>query len=299
MTVGAKILLYVVASLSFAACSTERASRDSTSPVVPGQPAANGTKAPVDPPPEPGQCPLGLQGPALVRLATRAGVPYCIDQTEVTQGQFSVFVAALGKEPGKLHPNGEPEQCRLAEYKLLPDAPEADGEISFECSASRYDPVKQADVPMVCVHPCAARAFCQWAGKELCGRVEGGPLAAGEATNPDASAWHNACTNGGESESASPGAVASGVCDPPVADASVDARPGCVGTHPPFDQVVNIGGNVREWADATDGGVVHIRGPRRISAEGPVNDSCSEAPGGGYAGVSEGIGFRCCKPLGR
>jgi len=39
-----------------------------------------------------GSC-LGLPGPAMVEVATPKGVKYCIDRTEVTQGQYQEFLA--------------------------------------------------------------------------------------------------------------------------------------------------------------------------------------------------------------
>jgi hypothetical protein len=279
------------------ACSSDKATRDPTPPVATGTAGSSpGVTPPEQPPYDELKCPDNLPGPALVRLTTPKGVPYCMDRTEVKQIDFSAFVAVAEKDPALLHPEGEPAHCAKG-YKLLPDAPEGSDDVQIDCSASRYDPEKHPDFPQVCVSPCAARAYCLWAGKDLCGSTTRKPLAVADRRDPEASAWHNACTNGGKTEVTDPGGFASGDCRLPFPPAPVGATPKCVGPKAPFNQLLGIGDGVQEWADVSDGVQFYLRGPYVISNDSGVFDACSDIGGAGGGGPRDAVGFRCCLPL--
>jgi hypothetical protein len=128
-------------------------------------------------------CPVGLPGPALLEVPTAAGGFYCIDRTEVTNGQYAAFIATTPstKKQG-------PDCSWNSSY-----SPEQ----SPECDPLPYDPSERPNNPVSCVDWCDARAYCTWAGKELCGAVEGGENPTADFAAADKSAWFRACTGGG------------------------------------------------------------------------------------------------------
>jgi hypothetical protein len=270
---------------------------DPTPPVATGTAGSSpGVTPPEQPPYDELKCPDNLPGPTLVRLTTPKGVPYCMDRTEVKQIDFSAFVAVAEKDPALLHPAGEPAHCEKG-YKLLPDAPERTDDTGTACPASQYDPERHGDFPQVCVSPCAARACCLWAGKDLCGSTTRKPLAVGDRRDPEASAWHNACTNGGKTEVTVPGGFESGACRLSVLPAPVDSTPACVGAIAPFDQLLGVGDGVQEWADVSEGVRFYSRGPYEVAGQPGVFDACTEIGGEGGGGPKDRTGFRCCLPL--
>jgi hypothetical protein len=54
-----------------------------------------------------GKCPSGERGPEMTMIDGPQGTRYCIDRTEVTQGQYKQFVDAVGARPA-LRASGRP-----------------------------------------------------------------------------------------------------------------------------------------------------------------------------------------------
>ena len=247
-------------------------------------------------------CPTDLPGPPLVEVEGPDGTKYCIDATEVTQGQYEKFVDAKKDDV-----SGQVAECWFNK-SWTPR------EMGFEqldgCPKGLYDPAKKPDRPMPCVNWCQAKAYCEWAGKRLCGKVGGGTISAEkpeDAADP-AGEWYNACSQrgktrypygdtydpskcyfrgkgGGTSDGNAPAAS-----DPLVVD--------CHGTEPPFDRIVNMSGSLAEWESscAVVGMGDHICRIRGGELE-DVAESTSCGSGAFTSPIyipSPNAGIRCC-----
>lgn len=135
-------------------------------------------------------CP-GTGGPNMVRVpAPDGGKSYCIDSTEVTELQYAAFIASDAGFRGT-----RPSACG---WKNQPRAflPDAGNSASLKC---RWTPTMFADVPVTCVDWCDAYAFCQWAGKRLCGTVGGAAVPWNDSTenlSVERDEWYRACSGG-------------------------------------------------------------------------------------------------------
>jgi hypothetical protein len=49
-----------------------------------------------------------------------------------------------------------------------------------------------------CTNCCDATQFCKWAGKRLCGKIDGGALDMAQVADVHADQWYNACSGGGK-----------------------------------------------------------------------------------------------------
>lgn len=117
-------------------------------------------------------CP-GTHGPAGVRIGT-----YCIDETEVTRAHYEEFMTAKGTDY-----SGQHAACATnTSFEPRVDWPAAPGE---------------GDLPVIGVDWCDAHAYCAWAGKRLCGRIDGGPVGPSSASDHTQSQWTHACSKGG------------------------------------------------------------------------------------------------------
>jgi formylglycine-generating enzyme required for sulfatase activity len=220
-------------------------------------------------------CP-GTAGPSSVRVQT-ATSSFCIDATEVTNGDYQRFLDA-----------------------------DAGGAQAAACAwNTSFAPSVWPGgdrLPVMGVDWCDAAAFCAWAGKHLCGRIGGGTLPMVGTNDPAASAWYAACSHGGQLDypygmTFQPTTCVDNVGQP----APVGAADGCIGGFPGLS---DLSGNVEEWLDSCDGDTAGPDGAR---------DACL-AVGGAYfesnaARLScradaiqlqvrnireSGRGFRCC-----
>jgi sulfatase modifying factor 1 len=233
-------------------------------------------------------CPEGRGGPPLVRTGD-----LCIDATEVTNAQYAVFwtARAAGRDV-----DGQIPACAW-NMTFTPDTAAAPW--PFRAGTERR--------PVVNVDWCDAYAFCQWAGKRLCGsRQAASPLRGWEqAGDPMLSQWSYACTSGGMHRFPYGEVYEPDRCNTarPVESPSivleVGSLPGCRTPAGVYD----LSGNVEEWVDACAGsaGAVDRCGVQGQSAfedpASPVDFSCK---GSGYGDVRsaqyELRGFRCCAP---
>jgi hypothetical protein len=163
-------------------------------------------------------CPEDARAPKLVPVDT-----YCIDRTEVTVAQYREFQdAGVSKD-------AQPPGCEASTYQLrlepdggsLPDTP------------ARVD-------------WCDAYAYCRWAGKRLCGSVDGGPLPFNDPQpllDRHENAWLHACVG--------PNGTTYPYGNDFEPDACVPGRavgqPDCQGGYPGIFDLV---GNNGEWIDA-------------------------------------------------
>jgi formylglycine-generating enzyme required for sulfatase activity len=156
--------------------------------------------------------------------------PFCIDATEVTNKQYDDFLLST--------PNAadQPPECSW-NASFLPG------------NNWTYDPAK-AELPVVYVNWCDALAFCRWAGKRLCGRVDGGAADYANFSDP-ANEHYYACSGQGSRVYPYGNTFQAGACNVVDYDAggpvAVGSLPGCEGAYPGlFDMI----GNVEEWQNA-------------------------------------------------
>ncbi len=244
----------------------------------------------------------GLKGPKMVAVPAPNGSTYCIDTTEVTQGQYAEFLEAKG---GSMIDNpddmsGQPAGCELnARYvSARPD----DEPPNCRWTHEAFDPMgTHPDFPVGCVDWCDAYMYCAWAGKRLCGAMGGGPIAWEQQSNANVSEWYNACSQGGtlpypygdayDEEKCARESVA-------LAD-EVGQRPECHGTEPPFDQLFDMSGNIAEWTNACEVAegskyeYCQYRGKFYLPPE-PAGYSCDATETGSRLTKYPGLGFRCC-----
>lgn len=223
------------------------------------------------------QCPQGLPGPELIDVG-----PFCIDRTEVNNAQYQDFVYA---QPT---PNYGAE-CAFND-NLIPD--------NFP------QPPENQNLPVAWVDWCDAYAFCQWAGKRLCGKIGGGYGNLEDFDDATLSEWYFACTNGGQT------AYPYGnVPDPDACHGieswmssgdyliDVGSLATCHGTVPPFEQVFDMSGNVFEFTAECDPysgptDPCNVRGG--TSPHSAAENSCYRLWPLSRDTTESNLGFRCC-----
>ena len=213
---------------------------------------------------------------------------FSVDRTEVTNAQYAAFVAADAAPQATW---SDPGLCDWNEtYVPRKDWP-------FDAGRDNH--------PVVWVDRCDALAFCEWAGKHLCGKVGEGPEGrVVDWNSPTQSEWYNTCAESSSETATYPygfpydGSTCNGreygVDDTvPVASA-----PNCHGQTQPYDAVFDMSGNVAEWGERLKGDGVTVRGGSYLNnftdlACGTPNlvFNASELDSRGD------LGFRCCGDL--
>jgi formylglycine-generating enzyme required for sulfatase activity len=247
-----------------------------------------------------GECPGG----GMVTVAVPGGPGYRIDAVEVTNSAYAAFLASPPAldgqtpvcsfnhsfQPGVQSPlrGGQPHEC--------PD-------VDFVSEVAGHP-----DWPVSCVDWCDALAYCQWAGKELCGGLSAGALSGvvtvGSAEpptfdNPEGSAWYRACSNGGTQSYPYGASYAAGTCNDnsgPVTPVDVGATAECEGGYP---GIFDMSGNIEEltaecWDTAVPGCMRRGGGFYHSDAGGDVYLACTSAYYNDRAFQSPTSGLRCC-----
>lgn len=202
---------------------------------------------------------------------------FCIDETEVTRGQYNEFLEA----PAADRDEHAPKSCT---WNTDYGAPETE--------------------PSRLQHPvgvdwCDAATYCAWAGKRLCGQIGGGPLPRAAWASASKSQWYRACTSGGTSvypygDAYDPGRCATDA----VVVLPVKSFAECRGSAPPYSEILDMSGNAFEWEDS-------------CTTPAPTATTLCRVRGGSFQGKDatrcdldwqsdantrlDGIGFRCCK----
>jgi sulfatase modifying factor 1 len=176
-----------------------------------------------------------LHGPTSIPITSPAG-NYCIDATEVTNGEYTLFLAS----GFQFADGGVPAGCEVE-----------GGAMSYTPVGANWPPAPGVqNFPVTNVTWCDAYAYCTWAGKRLCGQIGGGPLAESQATNPLESEWYNACSDGGKLQYPYGNTFDPATCGGQQAGSSlVNVGPptGCIGGVP---GLYNMSGSTWEWVNA-------------------------------------------------
>jgi formylglycine-generating enzyme len=234
-------------------------------------------------------CPVG-RGPAMVKI-TVSGLKeraYCIDTTEVSDGQFRTFLASPGAWD-------VPSPCSTTPT-LPKDYPPVPADKEFPAGNTTW---------------CQAYAYCKWAHKRLCLGLDGG-----KAKYGGDSEWTYACRNGVAPSKYPYGAEYRDVCNvaSTIRDEAgqgplepVGTNRDCRGTGKSFEKIFDMVGNASEFVDPTsmypgEDGYNPDAGPQAWSVGGgagadpPAEAHCgsgsmSYAPSGfPYKNTA----FRCC-----
>jgi formylglycine-generating enzyme required for sulfatase activity len=202
----------------------------------------------------------------MVKVSANCG-SFCIDGTEVTYGQYSVFLAQAPPV------TGQREGCEWNTSFEPGDAGCANG------PAPAGDPI----LPVTCVDWCDAAAFCKSAGKRLCTGLD-------HRDRP--ARWEAACNAVfGHVETSPPGCnFMTGALRP------VGTSQGCHGKSSPLDSLFDLIGNVAEWTEDCDSdfGSQYCLALGASALDG--GPACSEGTGYEPTYRDAFLGFRCCAP---
>jgi formylglycine-generating enzyme required for sulfatase activity len=245
-----------------------------------------------------------LSGAKLIQLQALDGSAYCMDQREVTMGEYAAFVQAKGGDT-----SGQPANCawnKTWEPDLIP--PDAWENPEGSCDPKGYDPSTYPNKAVGCVDWCDANAYCSWAGKRLCERVGGGLGSLEDAESPATSEWANACTQGGTTKYPWGDSYTNGRCIDYTAiqdegDAARDVVANlpssqCHGAEDGFDEVFDLVGSVQEWTAECDqeGTSCAAHGISQFFPNGePPSCAAGVSPA---ASAYPSVGFRCCADVG-
>ncbi|HEY8079134.1 MAG TPA: SUMF1/EgtB/PvdO family nonheme iron enzyme [Labilithrix sp.] len=232
------------------------------------------------------------RGPTMIRITDDAGgIDFCIDSTEVTGTQYVAFLDAVTQPDVIALAAALPAVCRDV---FTPP-------FDLDSALQRSNVASDGTLAVARVGWCQAQVYCAWAGKRLCGTLDGGAgydFAAG-TVQPIDTEWYFACTHGGARAYPYAASVDPAACDdgPDAAIEAPGAKPACVGGYAGLYDMV---GNVSEWElgfkfDGSYPPYVHARGPWFASA---TTDDCSVMGGDPdrvpYTNGDPRVGIRCC-----
>jgi hypothetical protein len=200
-------------------------------------------------------CRTDLPGPKLVDVQIGPDAGFCVDATLVTIGQYGDFLKAKAGDP-----SGQWVECSWNEsYAPTPVPFETPPGADCPGLVGAWPPDVSADHPMYCTDYCDALAYCEWAGKRLCGHLPGAqPYPALDYTSDETATWDAparteltyTCSQGGKS------VYHYGDEYDPTAENGTYPDPVKIkknsGTIPPFDQVVGFNGPDSVWEGGCD-----------------------------------------------
>lgn len=125
-------------------------------------------------------CPFGME------VVTKAsGGAYCIDRAEISKGQYNKFITANQAVSDQI------DVCKNANTTFVPRG-------AWPPATSPPNLAHNMSLPVHYVDWCDAFAYCRWAGKQLCGQINGGAVEPGKANEATEGAWYNACSAQGQ-----------------------------------------------------------------------------------------------------
>ncbi|MCA9646273.1 MAG: SUMF1/EgtB/PvdO family nonheme iron enzyme, partial [Myxococcales bacterium] len=219
--------------------------------------------------------------PDMVRLPEG----FCIDKTEVTRGQYKAW---LDSNPSA---SGQPTSCS--------------GNTDFTPSCG-WKPGSDQELPVVCVDWCDARAFCEAAGKRLCGKVgDGGPYPFESYDDAATSEWFAACTSGGKYDYTYGSTLDTSVCRDADADdytewglSDVGSFAACHSPDAAYSKVFDLSGHVAEWDQGCQSddaeAPCRIRGGSFQHHAQGLRCDMGRALEWPRTRQVEAVGFRCC-----
>lgn len=271
---------------------------------------------------------------SMVIVSKSTGGAYCVDQTEVTKGQYNRFLTANVPVGDQIGACGSPAAgMPPANANFVPRG-------AWPPATTPLSPVGgiafSMGLPVHYVDWCDAYSYCKWANKQLCGKINGGTNPPASSSDASQSAWYNACSAQGQKgwpystiydQSKCNGAGAGrpgtfldgqregygfgganqddGVYDVVVSDANgtISGIPswhsGCQGGS---TNLYQMSGNVAEWEDSCDGAATtsncNLRGGSYKAADDATTLRCdatrSEVRMPTTDAVLADVGFRCC-----
>lgn len=255
------------------------------------------------------QCPGGLPGPKLVKVPDSAGSFYCMDEREVVNAEYKEFLSAVAGKPAT-----QPVHCSW-NTSFVPELlkPGDDNPGVGKCPMESWRLDSEPTFAVNCVDFCDAFAFCQWAGKRLCGmrgapgdavNIQATEAAAQKAGTSVESEWFNACTQGGATEFPYGDEYVPGRCVDPVkiqqqgapARATKDVEGDqCRASSADFRGLHHLSGNLWEWVNlCTDGGVNCTIQGGAYSVADTAQLACKYWGTTAATTINPLQGFRCC-----
>jgi formylglycine-generating enzyme len=265
--------------------------------------------------PEPGPtgptelaCPSGTAGGKQVLIPLADGTGYCIDQLEVTRGDYKVFLDST-----KADTSGQPPEC--VENKSFEPPFEDPFHSGKACPIESWALDKYPDRPVVCVDFCDAYAYCAWAGKRLCGKVGASPKGiqvidgwqVAQIAGTTSGEWSYACSQGGKTtypygDTYQPGACIdqARIDQEGYVDATLPKIEGetCHGTEAPFDQIYHLSGSVSEWLNLCDptmfGCALFVASSGDVTLDKDATSCDAATTFNMHNNYQADLGFRCC-----
>jgi formylglycine-generating enzyme required for sulfatase activity len=209
---------------------------------------------------------------------------YNIDATEVTVGQYAAFLAARGGST-----SGQPAYCSW--------------NTTFQPESAWPRAAEFNDMPVAWVDWCDAYAYCQWAGRRLCGKIGGGSNLHHEYDNPAQSQWMHACSGPNNTLFPYGNTHNPTRCNGP--DNQVDTalavgqKTMCVGGYPGLH---DMSGNLWEFEDSCEANVgssdiCRWRGASYVGNNDGTNGvflQCNANNNNARSETDSSAGFRCC-----
>lgn len=233
-------------------------------------------------------CPSG-RGATMVQVQN-----FCIDTTEATVAHYQQFLTDMSNLTDR-GLSAQPAKCSwndtFTPSYWWPAFP----------SESALSPAEVAKMPVGVVDWCDAHAFCQWAGKRLCGAVDGGAVGPSDVSGTK-SEWYVACSHNDATQYPYGPAYTAGTCNDNhdgglQQRAPVGSFQGCTGGYPGLN---DMSGNAEEWIDSCTSTTNADAAADMCAANGgawffpPAAVDCKYSQTQTRDSVGQYRGIRCC-----